>query len=133
MEEKIPQEMSLEEAKEKYPELAKMTLGEIVHSDTFARKFKEAVDQFDMFIMHAGGVHNLKRNPLIVLEEKGYLKLDTFKVEYLKVLDKNSSLPTQLRQAVAIFGKSIYVQAVKSLMQKYDIERSVKESESAQK
>lgn len=128
MKEKIPQEMSLEEAKEKYPELAKMTLGEIVHSDMFACKFKEAVDQFDLFIAQAGGAHNLKRNPLIILEEKGYLKLDIFKVEYLKVLDKNSSLSTQLRQAIAVFGKNVYIQAVKALMQKCDNERNSKEN-----
>lgn len=114
------EDKALKEIKEKYPELAKMTLGDIVHSDAFAQKFKEAVKQFETFVTLAGGSHNFKRNSLIVLDEKGFLKLDIFKAEYLKVLDKNSCLSTQLRQAIAIFGKNIYVEAVKLLMQKYD-------------
>lgn len=119
--------LSSKELKEKYPELAKMTVSQVVQSKVFEDKFNKAVNSLlnarekVSKSLHDNSL-NLRRTMLDRLDEHNLLDIDYFGPEYCLCLDKESRLSAEIRAAILHFGKQVYNDAIKELIKQYDNE-----------
>lgn len=112
----------LEEIKQKYPEIAAMTVKDVVETDEFKQSYEIALkkswkqlhDYENKTRTYVG------RHPLRIMHHKSLLEFDSFKAEFLKGLDKQSKLSANFRQVIAAIGSMAYTKAVELLMKKYD-------------
>lgn len=116
------------EIKEKYPELQKMTVYDVLLTQEYKHNFKVAKKQYSFFLSTLN--EPIKRNPLSRLEEIGILSTHKIFIdEYCNCLDKCSTLSRELRDTVITLGRNIYVKTVKDLMEKYDKSRETSQDE----
>lgn len=114
----IMETLNLQELKEKYPEIAKMTVEQVVDSNEFKHQFQKAVTTIrnarHKLLDALDG--QLKRNIYDRLVDKKLLKTEYFCNEFKKCINKESKLPSQLRNFVVSFGNNIYKDTIKQMM-----------------
>lgn len=112
----------LEEIKQKYPEIAAMTVKDVVETDEFKEGCEDAINKsWKQLIGYENKTRTvLGRHPLRLMHHKGTLKFDYIKAEYLKIIDKHSGLSNAQRQVIVVIGSMAYTKAVELLMKKHD-------------
>lgn len=114
----------LEEIKQKYPELAKMTIKDIVETNEFETCLKEAhkaawkeIKKFeDKFRI-------ISRHPIRILEAQKVFEIENFRKEYLAIIDKQSTRSAIQRHVIVSIGSMAFTKTIEILMKKYDTER----------
>ena len=96
----------------KYPEIAKMTVADIVATDMFAEKYKAFMEVFKPPRYYFYAFQSLKKN--------NTLEIENFREEYIACLDKHSNMPVIKRVFVLELGKSVYQATVRQMMKDYD-------------
>ena len=94
----------------KYPEIAKMTVAEVVATHEFATQLEKAIVSYRAFNFYA--FQSLRR-------EKA-LEPDNFRKEYIACMDKESNMPAAKRATVLAIGNDAYKRTVKQMMKEYD-------------
>lgn len=114
----------LEEIKQKYPEIAKMTMEDVIKTDEFEIALEEAYKAAWREIrIYETKLRIISKHPIRVLKAQKVFEVETFRKEYLAVIDKQSARPSAQRQTIASIGSMAYTKTVELLMKKYDTER----------
>ena len=115
----------LEEIKQKYPEIAKMTTKDVIETAEFEIALKDAYKAAWREIrIYETKLRIISRHPIRILEAKKIFEVETFRKEYLAVIDKQSKRPAGQRQVIASIGSMAYTKTVELLMKKYDEQRN---------
>lgn len=103
--------------KAKYPKIAKMTVAEVVATDTFSDKFKKVMQNYKDTILRrpASFYHAFKS-----LESTGLLNVEDFKKEYVACMDELSNLPVIKRVIVLQIGDKAYNDTVNQMIKDYE-------------
>ena len=110
-------ESNAEDIRTKYPEIAKMTVAEIVATDLFAEKLKGVVTNYRILDYYA--FKSLKRENIFEAEN--------FRKEYIACMDKESKMPYAKRFIVLDIGNTTYRRTVTQMMRDYDKARNSNE------
>ena len=102
-------ESEADEFKKKYPEIAKMTVAEIV-PNLFTIGLRQAITSYRVLNYYA--FQSLKRN--------NTLEPENFRKEYIACMDKESKMPYAKRIIVLAIGNDAYRRTVKQMMKNYD-------------
>lgn len=94
----------------KYPEIAKMTVQEVVETDLFTTKLPEAI--------RANKVGNYYA--LLSLKNSGAFELDTFRADYLACINQQSKLPAAKRLIIVSIGNDAYKRTVNQMVKDYE-------------
>ena len=103
-------ESDANEIREKYPEIAKMTVAEVVATNLFTVGLRQAITSYRVLNYYA--FQSLKRNN--TLEPENFIK------EYIACMDKESKMPYAKRVIVLAIGNDAYRRTVKQMMENYD-------------
>lgn len=103
-------ESDANEIRAKYPEIAKMTVAEIVATEMFAEKLKEAIISYRIVNYYA----------FVSLRKNKTLEPDNFRKEYIACMDKESNMPVAKRIIVLAIGNDAYKRTVMQMMNDYD-------------
>jgi len=106
-------ESDANEIRTKYPEIAKMTVAEIVATEMFAKKLKEAITSYRIVNYYA----------FVSLRKNKTLEPDNFRKEYIACMDKESSMPVAKRIIILAIGNDAYKRTVTQMMNDYDNNR----------
>lgn len=101
--------------REKYPEIAKMTVAEVVATDLFAIGLRKAIAHYSIHIKIAGIYYAFQS-----LKQNNTLELENFRQEYIACIDKESKMPVAKRNIVLAIGNDAYRRTVKQMMDNYD-------------
>lgn len=96
----------------KYPEIAKMTVADIVATEAFAKMYQTIISVFKPPRYYFYAFQSLKKN--------NTLEIENFRKEYIACLDKHSNMPVIKRVLVLELGKSVYQATVRQMMKEYD-------------
>ena len=99
-----------DEFKKKYPEIAKMTVAEVVATNLFTVGLRQAITSYRVLNYYA--FQSLKRN--------NTLEPENFRKEYIACMDKESKMPYAKRIIVLTIGNDAYRRTVKQMMKNYD-------------
>ena len=109
-------ESDADNIREKYPEIAKMTVAEVVATNLFVIGLRKAIANYNRFIIKVAGTYyafqSLKRN--------NTLEPENFRREYIACIDKESKMPAVKRNIVLAIGNDAYRRTVKQMMDNYD-------------
>lgn len=100
-----------EDIKTKYPEIAKMTVAEIVATDLFAEKLKSVIANYN---------RRLDYYAFKSLEKNNVFEIENFRKEYIACMDKESNMPYAKRYIVLDIGNTAYRRTVTQMMRDYD-------------
>lgn len=115
--------MELEEIKQKYPEIAKMTVKDVTKTELFEAVYKEWHSNMLSFINSIP--YKYKTFPAEkVFKKYGYAACSDFASEFIKCMDKQSQESSCIREAILVIGNQIYAETVRRLMKKYDEQNS---------
>lgn len=115
----------LEEIKQKYPEIAKMTMEDVIKTDEFEIALEEAYKAAWREIrIYETKLRIISKHPIRVLKAQKVFEVETFRKEYLAVIDKQSTRPATQRQVIASIGSMAYTKTVELLMKKYDSQKN---------
>ena len=103
-------EFEADEFKKKYPEIAKMTVAEVVATNLFTVGLRQAITSYRVLNYYA--FQSLKRN--------NTLEPENFRKEYIACMDKESKMPYAKRIIVLAIGNDAYRRTVKQMMKNYD-------------
>lgn len=103
-------ESEADEFKKKYPEIAKMTVAEVVATNLFTVGLRQAITSYRVLNYYA--FQSLKRN--------NTLEPENFRKEYIACMDKESKMPYAKRIIVLTIGNDAYRRTVKQMMKNYD-------------
>jgi hypothetical protein len=103
-------ESEADEFKKKYPEIAKMTVAEVVATNLFTVGLRQAITSYRVLNYYA--FQSLKRN--------NTLEPENFRKEYIACMDKESKMPYAKRIIVLDIGNDAYRRTVKQMMKNYD-------------
>lgn len=103
---------AVENIKEQYPEIAKMTVYEIINSEEFKTQYEKTLVSFKVETKYFHAFKSLKNT--------GMLEFETFVKEYISCIDKESNLPFAKRVVIYSLGNSVYAKTIKQLMTNYD-------------
>lgn len=109
--------------KEKYPEIAKMTVAEVVATNLFTIGLRKAIAFYNVTNFYA--FQSLKKN--------GTLEPENFRKEYIACMDKESKMPYAKRIIVLAIGNDAYRRTVKQMMDNYDAIQSGEATENLDK
>lgn len=99
----------------KYPEIAKMTVQEVVGTELFATKLPEAV--------RANKVGNYYA--IMSLKNSGAFDIDTFRADYLACINQQSKLPAAKRIIIVAIGNDAYKRTVNQMVKDYEQSKDV--------
>lgn len=99
----------------KYPEIAKMTVQEVVETELFATKLPEAV--------RANKIGNYYA--LLSLKNNGAFDIDTFRAEYLACINQQSKLPAAKRVIIVAIGNDAYKRTVHQMVNDYEQNKDI--------
>ena len=121
-------ESEADEFKKKYPEIAKMTVAEVVATNLFTVGLRQAITSYRIVncyafqrivncyafqrIVNCYAFQSLKRN--------NTLEPENFRKEYIACMDKESNMPYAKRVIVLDIGNDAYRRTVKQMMKNYD-------------
>ena len=97
--------------REKYPEIAKMTVAEVVATDLFAEKLKGVIANYN---------RRLDYYAFKSLEKNKVFETENFRKEYIACMDKESNMPYIKRYIVLNIGNIAYHRTVTQMMRDYD-------------
>ena len=103
-------EADAENIRVKYPEIAKMTVAEVVATDEFTKQLEGAIRRYRTLNFYA--LQSLRRNKT--------LEPENFKKEYIACMDKESNMPYAKRIIVLAIGDDTYSHTIKEMMKRYD-------------
>lgn len=109
--------------REKYPEIAKMTVAEVVATNLFVIGLRKAITSYRIFNYYA--FQSLKRN--------NTFEPENFRKEYIACMDKESKMPAAKRAIVLAIGNDAYRRTVKQMMDNYDAIQSGEATENLEK
>ncbi len=95
----------------KYPEIAKMTVAEVVATDLFAEKLKSIIANYNK---------RLDYYAFKSLEKNKIFETENFRKEYIACMDKESNMPYAKRYIVLNIGNATYHHTVTQMMRDYD-------------
>ena len=116
-------ESDANEIREKYPEIAKMTVAEVVATNLFTVGLRQAITSYRVLNYYA--FQSLKRN--------NTLEPENFRKEYIACMDKESKMPYAKRVIVLAIGNDAYRRTVKQMMDNYDAIKSGEAVENLEK
>lgn len=99
--------------KEQYPEIAAMTVEDVINSDSFEEQYKKALTSYRVLNYYA----------YKSLEKQGTLQLVNFRKEYIACIDKVSKLPFAKRVIIFSIGNDAYARTIKKMMKDYGHEK----------
>lgn len=99
----------------KYPEIAKMTVQEVVETELFATKLLEAVK--------ANRVGNYY--VLLSMKNSGAFDIDTFRTNYLACINQQSKLPAAKRIIIVAIGNDAYKRTVNQMAKDYEHNKEI--------
>lgn len=102
----------------KYPEIAKMTVAEVVATDLFAEKLKSVIANYN---------RRLDYYAFKSLEKNKIFETENFRKEYIACMDKESNMPYSKRCIVLDIGNTTYHRTVIQMMRDYDKARNSNE------
>ncbi len=102
----------------KYPEIAKMTVAEVVATDLFAEKLKGVIANYNK---------RLDYYAFKSLEKNKVFETENFRKEYIACMDKESNMPYAKRYIVLDIGNTTYHRTVTQMMRNYDKARNSNE------
>ena len=111
-------ESEADEFKKKYPEIAKMTVAEVVATDLFAEKLKSVIANYNK---------RLDYYAFKSLEKNKVFEIENFRKEYIACMDKESNMPYAKRYIVLDIGNTAYHRTVTQMMRDYDKARNSNE------
>lgn len=115
----------LKEIKQKYPEIAEMTMKDVIETAEFEIALEEAYKAAWREIrIYETKLRIISKHPIRVLKAQKVFEVETFRKEYLAVVDKQSMRPSAQRQTIASIGSMAYTKAVELLMKKYDSQKN---------
>lgn len=103
-------ESDADEFKKKYPEIAKMTVAEVVATNLFTVGLRQAITSYRIVNYYA--FQSLRRN--------NTLEPENFRKEYIACMDKESKMPYAKRIIVLAIGNDAYRRTVNQMMKNYD-------------
>ena len=103
-------ESDADEFKKKYPEIAKMTVAEVVATNLFTVGLRQAITSYRVLNYYA--FQSLRRN--------NTLEPENFRKEYIACMDKESKMPYAKRIIVLTIGNDAYRRTVNQMMKNYD-------------
>jgi len=120
MAEKI--ESDAKDFREKYPEIAKMTVADVVATDIFTAGIKNAVATVGIknAVANYRGCGATSYYAFRSLKIDNTLEPDNFRKEYIACMDKESTLPAIKRAIILAIGNYAYRRTVKLMMDNYD-------------
>lgn len=103
-------ESEVDEFKKKYPEIAKMTVAEVVATNLFTVGLRQAITSYRIVNYYA--FQSLRKN--------NTLEPENFRKEYIACMDKESKMPYAKRVIVLTIGNDAYRRTVNQMMKNYD-------------
>ncbi len=116
-------ESDANDIREKYPEIAKMTVAEVVATNLFVIGLRKAITSYRVLNYYA--FQSLKRS--------NTLEPENFRREYIACMDKESKMPVAKRSIVLAIGNDAYRRTVKQMMDNYDAIQSEEATENLEK
>lgn len=116
-------ESDAKDIREKYPEIAKMTVAEVVATNLFAIGLRKAITNYRILNYYA--FQSLRRN--------GTLEPENFRKEYIACIDKESKMPVVKRNIILTIGNDAYRRTVKQMMDNYDAIQNGEATENLEK
>lgn len=121
-------QLSAELMREKYPEIAKLTVREVVDMEVFRKAAQEKIDSLyriftkarndDAKYVYAATFFRLYRS-------KEFSQL-AFGPNYLDVLDRQSSLSSTERRIIKSIGDEVYAKVIAQMIKDYDEQHAEK-------
>lgn len=106
-------ESEADEFKKKYPEIAKMTVAEVVATNLFTVGLRQAITSYRVLnYYNYYAFQSLRRN--------NTLEPENFRKEYIACMDKESKMPYAKRIIILAIGNDAYRRTVKQMMKNYD-------------
>ena len=103
-------ESDANEIREKYPEIAKMTVAEVVATNLFTIGLRQAITSYRIVNYYA----------YVSLRRNNTFEPENFRKEYIACMDKESKMPYAKRTIVLAIGNDAYRRTVKQMMDNYD-------------
>ncbi len=116
-------ESEADKFKKKYPEIAKMTVAEVVATNLFTVGLRQAITSYRILDYYA--FRSLKRN--------NTLEPENFRKEYIACMDKESKMPYAKRIIILAIGNDAYRRTVNQMMKNYDAIQSGEATENLEK
>jgi hypothetical protein len=108
-------ESDAKDIREKYPEIAKMTVAEVVATNLFVIGLRKAIANYNRLTKVAGVYYAYQ-----YLKQNNTLEPENFRKEYIACMDKESKMPAIKRSIVLAIGNDAYRRTVKQMMDNYD-------------
>ena len=116
-------ESGANDIREKYPEIAKMTVAEVVATNLFVIGLRKAITSYRVLNYYA--FQSLRRN--------NTFEPENFRREYIACMDKESKMPVAKRNIILAIGNDAYRRTVKQMMDNYDAIQSGEATENLEK
>ena len=116
-------ESDANEIREKYPEIAKMTVAEVVATNLFTIGLRQAITSYRIVNYYA----------YVSLRRNNTFEPENFRKEYIACMDKESKMPYAKRAIVLAIGNDAYRRTVKQMMDNYDAIKSGEATENLEK
>lgn len=115
-------QLSAEAMREKYPEIAKLTIAEVVDTEAFRKAAQNKIQHLKlMFKVGAKeGSKYVYGASFLRLYHDGELSQLAFGPNYIDVLDKQSSLSSTDRAIIKSIGDEVYAKVVAKMIEDYD-------------
>lgn len=98
--------------KEKYPEIAAMTVEDIINSEEFGKQYEKAINAYNPHVREYYAYRSLLK--------QGTFDIEAFRKEYIRCIDKESKLPFVKRVVVYSIGNDTYARTIKQMMKQHD-------------
>ena len=121
-------ESDANDIREKYPEIAKMTVAEVVATNLFVIGLRKAIVDYSKHIKVASIYYAFKS-----LKQNNTLEPENFRKEYIACMDKESKMHAIKRSIVLAIGNDAYRRTVKQMMDNYDAIQSGEATENLEK
>ena len=115
-------QLSAEAMREKYPEIAKLTIAEVVDTEAFRKAAQDKIQHLKlMFKVGAKeGSKYVYGAPFLRLYRDGELSQLAFGPNYIDVLDKQSLFSSTDRVIIKSIGDEVYAKVVAKMIEDYD-------------
>jgi hypothetical protein len=130
-------ESDANDIREKYPEIAKMTVAEVVATNLFAIGLRKAITGYRIGIRKALTGYRIFNSSQYYafqsLKQNNTLEPENFRKEYIACMDKESKMPAVKRNIILAIGSDAYRRTVKQMMDNYDAIQSGEATENLEK
>lgn len=115
-------QLSAEAMREKYPEIAKLTVAEVVDTEAFRKAAQDKIQHLKLMFMIGAkeGSKYVYGASFLRLYHDNELSQLAFGPNYIDVLDKQSSLSSTDRAIIKSIGDEVYAKVVAKMIEDYD-------------